>query len=392
MRITPGRMVAVASVVISCAAARTAWPCTTFLAWHAGQPVVGKNYDWNQNAGLVTVNPRGLEKKALVLSLTDTPATWTAKYGSLTFNQYGVEMPNGGMNEKGLAIEIMWLDSSQYPVADSRPVVNELQWIQRGLDLFATVDELARDAPSVRVSRAYARVHYLACDAQAACAAFEYIDGQLVVTSVDKMLAKTLTNDTYDDSASYLSTFSGFGGTEAMTSSSSSLARFARASMLARTTEGTTIPGSAYGILESVVLSSTVWSIVYVPQGGLVHFRTTSMSKVKSVRLPDFSLTCGTRKVLDIDTDATGDVKARFVDYSQAANRDLLTRSMADMASQLPAGILDMLVAYPDGLRCATSSSAGSCSFAVDARPRRGSVGFLLLLGLAFRLLLGARK
>jgi penicillin V acylase-like amidase (Ntn superfamily) len=65
-------------------------PCTTFLATHAGQPVFGKNYDYSENAGLVVSNPRGLQKTALALSASDSPAVWTSKYGSLTFNQYGV--------------------------------------------------------------------------------------------------------------------------------------------------------------------------------------------------------------------------------------------------------------------------------------------------------------
>ena len=108
---------------------------------------------------------------------------------------------NGGLNEKGLALEVMWLDSTQYPNPDSGPAVNELQWIQRALDLYATVAELAQAAPSVRVAQAYAKVHYLACDASADCAAFEYIGGQLVITRTSDMLAKTLANSTYAASA-----------------------------------------------------------------------------------------------------------------------------------------------------------------------------------------------
>ena len=34
-----------------------------------------------------------------------TPASWVSKYGSVTFNQYGRELPTGGMNEAGLVVE-----------------------------------------------------------------------------------------------------------------------------------------------------------------------------------------------------------------------------------------------------------------------------------------------
>jgi penicillin V acylase-like amidase (Ntn superfamily) len=331
-------------------------PCTTFLAMHAGQPVFGKDYDWNESAGLVVANPRGLQKTALTLSARDAPAMWTSKYGSLTFNQYGVEMPNGGLNEKGLVVEIMWLDSSQYPEPDTRPSVNEVQWIQRALDLFATVAELAQDAPSLRVSPVYGRVHYLACDSSADCAAFEYIDGQLVVTRANDMPAKALANDTYAASATYLA---GFDGAVDMPVSTSSLDRFVRASMLAKTTMGTTIPDSAFGILDRVSDEGTVWSIVYALKDGKVHFRTRAMPKVKSVGLATFSFACGARKILDIDTDATGDVGASFIEYTPAANQDLLDRTMPAIASELPVGAPDLMAAYPETCKCASGAGSG---------------------------------
>ena len=351
-------------------AAPAVWACTTFLASHAGQPVFGKDYDWIQSAGLVVTNPRGLQKTSLVLKPTDTPAVWTSQYGSITFNQYGVEMPNGGVNEKGLVVEIMWLDSTQYPAPDSRPVLNELQWIQHALDLYATVAELAQAAPSVRVSQAYAQVHYLACDASTDCAAFEYIGGQLVITPASAMAAKTLTNDTYAASAAYLAGFTGFGGTAAMPTSSSSLDRFVRASMLAQVTAGATIPASAFAILDSVAQLSTVWSIVYLPTNGTIYFRTAAMAKVKTVSLAAFSLACGGRKILDIDTDATGEVESMFADYTSVANFQLLSRSLANMASVFPPALISLVAAYPDSCRCVTADAGTQSGDASD-----GSMG-----------------
>jgi penicillin V acylase-like amidase (Ntn superfamily) len=345
----------------------TAEPCTTFLAEHGGKPLFGKNYDWSQSAGLVTINPRGLQKTAVSLNPVDTPARWTAKYGSVTFNQYGVEMPNGGLNEKGLAIEIMWLDATRYPPADTRPTVNELQWIQRALDLFASVAELAQDAPSLRVSQIYAKVHYLACDASADCASFEYVDGQLIVTRKGDMPAKTLANDTYASSAAYLVGFTGFGGTKAMPSSVSSLDRFVRASMLARTTTDTTVPDSAFAILDKVTQPSTVWSIVYAPADGTVAFRTAAVPKVKSVNLAGTPLACGKHKLLDIDTDTTGDVTTMFTDYSLEQNRRLLERSLASIASQMPTGAIDLLSVLPESFQCAPVERVDAGSETVDA-------------------------
>ena len=55
----------------------------------------------------------------------------------------------------------------------------------------------------------------------------------------------------------YPAGFTGFGGSEGMPTSTSSLDRFVRASMLARTTASTSIPDSAFTVLES--LSKSFW-------------------------------------------------------------------------------------------------------------------------------------
>src|SRR5438067_1938354 len=90
--------------------------CTTFLVGDT----VGKCYDWNMGQGLVLLNPRGLDKSAMPMSPTDRPARWHADHASLTFNQYGREMPNGGINEAGLVVEVMWLDETRLPPPDAR--------------------------------------------------------------------------------------------------------------------------------------------------------------------------------------------------------------------------------------------------------------------------------
>jgi len=71
--------------------------CTTFCYQDGGALVFGKNYDWNVEDGLVVVNKRGVVKTAMI---ERGPATWTSKYGSVTFNQYGREFPSGGINER----------------------------------------------------------------------------------------------------------------------------------------------------------------------------------------------------------------------------------------------------------------------------------------------------
>src|SRR5512140_604621 len=107
-------------------AAPPARPCSAFLLDAPSGPVVAKGYDWSDERGLVVINKRGVEKRALVLAPSDTPATWRSRLASLTFNQYGRELPNGGMNEAGLVVEVLILPSTVFSAPDGRPVVTEL--------------------------------------------------------------------------------------------------------------------------------------------------------------------------------------------------------------------------------------------------------------------------
>ena len=78
--------------------------------------------------------------------------SWVSKYGSITFNQYGKEFPTGGMNEKGLVVELMWLDETRYPEPDQRGVLNVLQWIQYQLDNSQTIDEVIASDKKIRIA------------------------------------------------------------------------------------------------------------------------------------------------------------------------------------------------------------------------------------------------
>ena len=94
--------------------------CTTFFINKNGQLIFGRNYDWITDAGMVCTNLKGLLKTSMQTENGET-ISWTSQFGSITFNQYGKEFPTGGMNEKGLVVELMWLDETKYPSADKRP-------------------------------------------------------------------------------------------------------------------------------------------------------------------------------------------------------------------------------------------------------------------------------
>ncbi len=179
--------------------------CSTFCLLHGDQPLFGRNYDWSVDDGLVMINKRQIAKRALGRRNNDNPAQWVSKYGSVTFNQYGRELPTEGRNEAGLVIANLWLSATEHAAPDDRPSINMLQWIQYQLDTASTIAEVIASDAHLRVqpSRS-AKIHYFVCDRTGACVSIEFLEGKLVAHTQDDMTVKALTNDTYAQSMTHL--------------------------------------------------------------------------------------------------------------------------------------------------------------------------------------------
>jgi len=329
--------------------------CTTFLMTAAGGHYVGKSYDWDDASGHVIHNKRGVGKRALVISAGDRAAQWVSKHASVTFNQYGREMPNGGINDAGLVVEIMWLQQSRYPPHDQRPTVSELQWIQVQLDRFATVAEVVQHLADLRVRSVYAKVHYLVCDRQGACVAVELLDGKLVATHGKALVVPTLTNSTYADSVASLRRHVGFGGATPIPAGLGSRERFVRASQLARQPAAGDPVQRAFGILDSVRSpTSTQWQIVYDLQRLRVSWRTIGHREVRSASLNDAAGGCET-EVTWVDINSPGGSAGTFRRWTVIDNEALLAKSMRQIRTQLPPGTVEQLARYPERLVCTTA-------------------------------------
>lgn len=129
------------------------YPCTTFVFYQGNRLVFGRNLDWYSGTGLVMVNPRNLEKVALV-NPSEKPVKWISKFGSVTFNQIGRELPFGGANESGLVVEHMTLDETVYPSKDNRCAIGAFQWIQFQLDNYSTTEEVINSDTLLRIDDA----------------------------------------------------------------------------------------------------------------------------------------------------------------------------------------------------------------------------------------------
>lgn len=329
--------------------------CSSFLIPSSREKIMAKNYDWTHNDGMLVVNKRNLAKTAF--GGMAKPARWISRFGSVTFNQHGRELPLGGLNEAGLAVEVMWLDASVYAPSGSVPAVNELQWIQYQLDNYSSVAELAANVDKIAVHKVSASVHYLACDRSEECAVVEFLKGKLELRSGKDLFVNTLTNDPYDAAVAFAKTFKGFGGDRHIPADSSSLSRFVRASYLAANppVDGIAEEAYAFQILESVHQAGssqnpTQWNIAYSLAASRIAFRSQGDAELQTVAAGTFDYSCSQpTQVLEMNQGLSGDVAGHFVSYTRALNKKIVERGLGAM---MPPQVIDAVVAYPESTVC----------------------------------------
>ena len=196
---TASRLLTAAAAVLTSALAISvsAHACTTFCLLSEGRIVLGKNYDWHIAAGLLFVNKRGVERSGQ--PPRDRGKDWVSKFGSVSFNQYGRDLPAGGMNEAGLVVEVMWMNGTAFPEPDQRPAVTANSWVQYQLDTARSVGDVIASNAEVRISRSAAPLHYLVADRSGDVAVIEFRDGKYVVYRGSTLPVPALANDFYAD-------------------------------------------------------------------------------------------------------------------------------------------------------------------------------------------------
>jgi len=335
--------------------------CSILMRSASDGAYMGKNLDWDFGHGLLIANPRGLIKTA-IKSGSLTPARWTSKYGSITFNQVAREMPYGGLNEKGLDVEALWLRSSVFPTMATEPTVNELQWIQYQLDTYTSVQEVIDNVGKPNVVKQYANLHYFACDGSGDCAIIEPIDGKFMVYHRESLPLPALTNDTYVDSIRYSESLNLSAKAAKPPLGVKSLARFGRLSWLLKTIQSNiSLKEQIFSDLLKVANpvsndddAKTQWATVTDLTHQTIYYKTANHPVTRMIYLSKFDFNCHQpAKTLDIDTDEAGDVTARFSNYTDEKGSSIVTKSLVTGFVHLPQAIAEKVVHYVDTMKCA---------------------------------------
>ena len=347
-----------------------ALPCTTFVILQKGEIIFGRNLDWITGSGLMIVNPRNVKKMALV-DPTEKPISWTSKYGSITFNQVGRDLPYGGMNEAGLVVESMTLGSTEYPVKDRRFAINANQWIQFQLDNYSTVKEVINSNKLLRIEDATSKYHYTVCDRFGNVATIEFINGKMVCHTKKSLPVPVLANSTYSNSLSCYQT-------NGKTDKNRSLYNFctaAKALKTIRPASRNSLIDNAFTILNSVNQGyGTKWSIVYDITHIRIYFKIfetptiigpqkiftkpVGEAAMKFVDLKHFNFNCTNgAEVFNLNKNLSGNMDNQFVPYTTKINKEYITKAFK-FFKDWGTGInispqqIDELSKYPDSFQC----------------------------------------
>ena len=333
------------------------YPCSTFMLRNDSSVFVGKNYDWDVESGSIIINKRNVGKTAFKV---DNPVSWTSRYGSITFNQYGQDFPIGGMNEKGLVIEALWLNETTYPEPnDTLRCIDNMQWIQFHLDNSADIEEIIKNDAGLQITpTSSAAVHCFAADASGKALVFESVNGIVHHYRPDAVNPPMLTNDPYDKSIRMLQQCKLFGGNLEVPRGKGSVTRFITLGIaLQQFPEVKTEPVHyAFSVLKDVSLGGyTKWSIVYDVSRLTVYYKSRSNKKVRYVQLSRFNLNCDDNVgSLPVINNLSDNITASFKDFTIKHNSAMVQEAFRNtpFLQGMSEEMIREIYTYPTEHRC----------------------------------------
>jgi len=271
------------SVLIT--AVNSVYPCSAVVLKKGTKIILAKNFDWTFRDGIIIKNLRGTNKIAYHTH-TGEQAQWTSKFGSVTFNQNGKEMPYGGMNEKGLTVAMLWLEQTKYNINETKAYLNELEWIQYQLDNFETVQQVIEHSNDLKIYPIKGKIHYILTDNTGESTIIEYVNGKPAVYKKEANVCQTITNNSVLQSEPYKNQIKGIRKTN-----TASTYRYYQLEQEIKdiSNQNTVDEGYAFRVLKKVTIPKgdfkTMWSIVYNVNEKTISFFTDMYKEIKNINI-----------------------------------------------------------------------------------------------------------
>lgn len=325
------RAAAVALSVSGLCVANVAEACTRFVYHGAdGQIITARSMDWKSDVMTnLYVLPKGMERNG---EAGPNSIRWKSKYGSVVATGYDISTTDG-VNEAGLAANLLWLVESEYPPfdKDSKPGLTIAAWAQYVLDNFATVEEAVNaleEQPftivtdSVPGEDRLTTLHLSISDASGDSAIVEYIAGKQVIHHSRDYQVMT-NSPIFDQQLALNAYWKQIGGTVMLPGTNRAADRFARASFYVNAVPKFEDPNRAVASVFSVIrnvsvpfglntpeepnISSTRWRTVVDHKRKLYFFESALTPNTFWVDLKALDFSADTGKVMRLDLGANQD-------------------------------------------------------------------------------------
>lgn len=313
--------------------------CTRVVFEGDNDIITARSMDWKTDIDTnLWILPNKVKRNGLA---GPNSIQWTSKYGSVVATAYDIATTDG-VNEKGLAANLLWLVESSYPKMDAsnKPTMSISLWAQYVLDNFATVDEAVnalKEEPFLLVTDKMpgedrlATLHLSLSDTTGDNAIIEYIDGKQIIHHSRQYQVMT-NSPTFDQQLALNTYWQQIGGTTMLPGTNRAADRFARASFYINAIPKNASPEKSLASVFSVIrnvsvpyglnteeepnISSTRWRTVIDHKRGLYFFESAVSPNVFWVNLKDIDFNDGKTKKLDLGPDQShiyaGETNSKF--------------------------------------------------------------------------------
>jgi choloylglycine hydrolase len=299
--------------------------CSTFKLQKGDKLIYGHNLNEGDIGvpGLIFINKRGIFKigrtwSELTTKEKQNPSgfTWISRYGSVTFNNFGKDLPDGGMNETGLFIWEMNEDAG-YPKGDSLPKLNQMSWMQFILDNCSTTAEAIRCAHEFEIDGW--GWHFFVGDASGQTAAIAFSDGKPQITTDSEMPVPGLFNTPYKRELELLKYYKGFGGLYEPGLDDPKVPRFVKtAVMIDEYDAEENIVEYGFYMLDKIKVNDIPeWTVLFDVREQHIYFKTRINPEIKSFSMDDLGFSNKSPTlILNIDNVSGDDVLNQFHPYA----------------------------------------------------------------------------
>lgn len=309
--------------------------CSTFKLQKANSLIYGHylNSPGIKVPGMVFINKRGIFKTGrtwseIITKEQKNPSSlcWISKYGSVTFNIFGRDLPDGGINEEGLFIWEM-SEKADYPKNENLPKLNQMSWMQYILDNYSTMEEAVLCASEIEIDGW--EWHFFVGDAKGNTAVIEFIGQKAVIYKGENMPIPGLFNTLYSRDLELMKYYKGFGGQYDPDLNDSNVPRIVKTAKMIRDYKLTqNAVDYSFKMLE--YLNNTAdWSIVFDAGKRNIFFRTNLNREIKSFSIDDIDFS-NTKpvSVLDMNIKNGGNVLNQFHPYTNVEIKNFIESSV----------------------------------------------------------------